>query len=112
MIAAIIAEAAPHIRAQLSSLLAELWPALLINVVAPANDGVAALAGVAPANDGVAALAAIRAHGPDVLFLDVKTPGLSGVEALQAVGLRLRAISRTTFRRSESVEATIGRVPN
>lgn len=99
MIAAIIAEAAPHIRAQLSSLLAELWPALLINVVAPAHDG-------------VAALAAIRAHGPDVLFLDVKTPGLSGVEALQAVGLRLRAISRTTFRRSESVEATIGRVPN
>lgn len=71
MTTAIIAEDEPHIRAQLTSLLAELWPGLNI---------------VAAAQDGVAALAAIRAHEPDVLFLDVKMPGLSGVEVLQATG--------------------------
>ena len=71
MTTAIIAEDEPHIRAQLATLLAELWPDLKI---------------VAAAHDGVAALAAIRAHEPDVLFLDVKMPGLSGVEVLQAVG--------------------------
>ncbi len=71
MTTAIIAEDEPHIRAQLATLLGDLWPALNI---------------VAAANDGVTALAAIRAHEPDVLFLDVKMPGLSGVEVLQAVG--------------------------
>lgn len=71
MTTAIVAEDEPHIRAQLADLLVELWPELSI---------------VAAAHDGVAALAAIRAHEPDVLFLDVKMPGLSGVEVLQAVG--------------------------
>lgn len=69
MTTALIAEDEPHIRAQLVALLNELWPALNI---------------VAEAQDGVVALAAIRAHEPDVLFLDVKMPGLSGVEVLQA----------------------------
>jgi DNA-binding LytR/AlgR family response regulator len=73
MTAAIIAEDEPHIRAQLAALLAKLWPVLRI---------------VAEAEDGVTALAAIRAHEPDVLFLDVKMPGLSGVEVLQALGAR------------------------
>ncbi len=71
MTTAVIAEDEPHIRAQLTSMLAELWPELNI---------------VASAHDGVAALVAIRAYEPDVLFLDVKMPGLSGVEVLQAVG--------------------------
>ena len=42
MTTAIIAEDEPHIRAQLTQLLAELWPEL--NIVAAAHDGVAALA--------------------------------------------------------------------
>lgn len=71
MTTALIAEDEPHIRAQLVALLAALWPALNI---------------VVEAHDGVAALAAIAAHEPDVLFLDVKMPGLCGVEVLQAVG--------------------------
>ena len=71
MTTALIAEDEPHIRAQLTQLLAELWPDLNI---------------VAAAHDGVAALALIRAHEPDVLFLDVKMPGLNGVDVLQAAG--------------------------
>lgn len=71
MTTAIVAEDEPHIRAQLVALLAQLWPDLEI---------------VAEAEDGVAALAAIRLHEPDLLFLDVKMPGLSGVEVLQALG--------------------------
>jgi DNA-binding LytR/AlgR family response regulator len=73
MTAAVVAEDEPHIRAQLVALLAQLWPELQI---------------VAEAEDGIAALAAIRAHEPDVLFLDVKMPGLSGVEVLQALDAR------------------------
>lgn len=72
MATALIVEDEPHIHAQLGALLAELWPALKI---------------VATAEDDVAALAAFREHEPDVLFLDVKMPGLSGVEVLQAAGL-------------------------
>jgi DNA-binding LytR/AlgR family response regulator len=73
MTTAIIAEDEPHIRAQLVAFLAQLWPNLEI---------------AAEAEDGIAALAAIRAHEPDVLFLDVKMPGLSGVEVLQALDAR------------------------
>ena len=82
MTTAIIAEDEPHILAQLTSLLAELWPDL--NVVAAAPDG-------------VTALAAIRAHEPDVLFLDVKMPGLSGVEVLQAAGQGAAPSCATVF---------------
>ena len=85
MTTSIIAEDEPHIRAQLAAMLAELWPALTI---------------VAEAHDGVAALAAIRTHEPDVLFLDVKMPGLSGVEVLQALaqgGQRFATVFITAF---------------
>lgn len=85
MTTAIIAEDEPHIRAQLAAMLAELWPALTI---------------VAEAHDGVAALTAIRTHQPDVLFLDVKMPGLSGVEVLQALaqgGQRFATVFITAF---------------
>lgn len=71
MTTAIIAEDEPHIRKQLRTLLAELWPELTV---------------VAEAPDGVAALSVLREHAPDIAFLDVKMPGLTGVDVLQAIG--------------------------
>ena len=71
MTTALIAEDEPHIRTQLKALLAELWPTLHI---------------VAEAEDGMQALAAMREHVPDVAFLDMKMPGLSGLDVVQALG--------------------------
>jgi len=71
MTTALVAEDEPHIRTQLKALLAELWPTLHI---------------VSEVEDGIQALAAMREHAPDVAFLDMKMPGLSGLEVVQALG--------------------------
>ena len=70
MTTALIAEDEPHIRVQLKALLAQLWPSLRI---------------VTEVEDGIQALAAMREHAPDVAFLDMKMPGLSGLEVVQAL---------------------------
>jgi DNA-binding NtrC family response regulator len=40
---------------------------------------------VETADDGMKALAIVRARPPDVIFLDIHLPGISGVEVLKAV---------------------------
>ena len=62
---AVIAEDEPVLRGELRDALAKLWPDLEI---------------CAEADDGIAALREISAHAPDVLFLDIQMPGLSGLE--------------------------------
>jgi DNA-binding LytR/AlgR family response regulator len=62
---AIIAEDEEVLREQLRERLAALWPELKI---------------IAEAEDGVAALRAFEADTPDILFLDIQMPGLSGLE--------------------------------
>jgi DNA-binding LytR/AlgR family response regulator len=62
---AVIAEDEPVLRGELRDTLAKLWPELEI---------------CAEAEDGIAALREISAHAPDVLFLDIQMPGLSGLE--------------------------------
>jgi len=48
---------------------------------------------VAECTDGPSAIAAVRAHQPDVLFLDVQMPGMTGFEVLQALkGTRLPVV--------------------
>lgn len=67
---AVIAEDEPLLAAALRHELAGLWPELQVQAMVP---------------DGRAAVAAALAHRPDVLFLDIRMPGLSGLDAAQAV---------------------------
>jgi DNA-binding LytR/AlgR family response regulator len=70
---AVIAEDEPVLRGQLKDMLGAVWPEL--NVVAEAQDG-------------FQAMRALEEHSPDVLFLDIEMPGLTGIEiARRASGL-------------------------
>ena len=69
---AVIAEDEPVLRGELRDTLAKLWPELVV---------------CAEAEDGIEAMRALTAHAPDVLFLDIQMPGMSGLEvAKQASG--------------------------
>lgn len=65
----IVAEDEELLRSALVGLLREVWPQLEI---------------VAECEDGGAALEAIAEHQPDVAFLDIRMPGLTGLEVAAA----------------------------
>jgi DNA-binding LytR/AlgR family response regulator len=67
---ALIAEDEPLLAESLRADLAALWPELQV---------------VATVGDGSSAVAHALARGPDVCFLDIRMPGLSGLEAAQAL---------------------------
>ena len=67
---AIIAEDEPMLAKTLSRLLAEVWPELDI---------------VAIAEDGIKAVDVALQHTPDVMVLDIKMPGRSGLEVAETV---------------------------
>lgn len=67
---AVIAEDEPVLARTLSRLLGDVWPELLI---------------VGVAEDGVRATELGLAHAPDVMFLDIKMPGRTGLEVAEAV---------------------------
>ena len=61
---------------------------------------------VGEAGDGAAALDAARTHDPDVLLMDVRMPGLDGIEAtarLTGANARTRVLVLTTFDLDEYV---------
>lgn len=62
---ALIAEDEPGLRQQLAERLVALWPQLDL---------------IASVGDGISAIEALEAHKPDILFLDIQMPALSGVE--------------------------------
>lgn len=69
---ALIAEDEPLLLAELRDALTSIWPALDI---------------CAEAEDGIQALQALEAKSPDILFLDIQMPGMTGLEvAHQASG--------------------------
>lgn len=70
---ALIAEDEPILAATLARTLQKLWPALQ-------------LAGTAP--NGIAAVEQGLALRPDILFLDIKMPGQTGIEAAQELAER------------------------
>lgn len=67
---AILAEDEPLLLAELREALAGLWPELQV---------------VAEASDGASTVRAIREHAPDVAFLDINMPQLSGLEVARVV---------------------------
>ena len=69
MLKCVIAEDEALLRDELSRLLSAAWPALNI---------------VAECDDGGTALEAIAEHQPDVAFLDIRMPGLTGLEVAAA----------------------------
>jgi len=67
---AVIAEDEPVLRAELREIVGRLWPELEI---------------CAEAADGIEAIRALEQHAPDVLFLDIQMPGMSGLEVARHV---------------------------
>ena len=79
---AIIAEDEPLLREELAELLASLWPELAV---------------VAETGDGIATLQALEKHSPDVLFLDINMPGLSGLEVARQASGRCHIVFVTAY---------------
>lgn len=79
---AIIAEDEPLQRRELRSMLSELWPELEV---------------VAECDDGFEALQAIEQHKPQVLILDIRMPGVSGLEVARAAGTNCQVIFVTAY---------------
>lgn len=82
MPSAVIAEDEPLLGDELREALAALWPELEI---------------VATAADGIAATGAIRAHAPDVVFLDINMPGLTGLEVAKIVQGKTAVVFLTAY---------------
>jgi DNA-binding LytR/AlgR family response regulator len=81
----VIAEDEALLRDELVQQLTQAWPQLKI---------------VAACDDGAAALEAIAAHQPDVAFLDIRMPGLSGLEvaaALESCSPRTQVVFVTAY---------------
>lgn len=79
---ALVAEDEPLLRESLIRMLAGAWPELEI---------------VAEARNGREAKALFDEHQPDVCFLDVQMPGVSGVEAAADIGGRAHLVFVTAF---------------
>jgi DNA-binding LytR/AlgR family response regulator len=67
---AVIADDERLMREQLRARLAEVWPELQL---------------VAEAKNGTEAVALVAQHRPDIVFLDIRMPGLTGVEAAKQI---------------------------
>ena len=79
---ALIADDEPLLREALARQLAELWPQLSV---------------VAAARNGREAVEAFELHRPDICFLDVHMPGLSGLEAAHHIGGRAHLVFVTAY---------------
>jgi DNA-binding LytR/AlgR family response regulator len=72
MTRAVIADDERLMREQLRARLGEVWPDLQI---------------VAEAKNGLEAVDLTREHRPDIVFLDIRMPGMTGVEAAREIAL-------------------------
>ena len=79
---ALIADDEPLLRESLARQLAQAWPELEV---------------VAQARNGREAVKMFEAKKPDVCFLDVHMPGLSGIEAAHRIGSRAHLVFVTAY---------------
>jgi DNA-binding LytR/AlgR family response regulator len=79
---AVIAEDEPLVRGEIRQLLGSLWPELDI---------------LCEVGDGEQAVAALERYAPDVFFLDIQMPGLSGLEVARRLGGRAHVVFITAF---------------
>src|SRR5262245_47146466 len=79
---AIVAEDERVLREELVTHLAGLWPALKI---------------VGSAKDGVEALSLIQKRAPDIAFLDIQMPGMTGLEVARLAPATCRIVFVTAF---------------
>jgi DNA-binding LytR/AlgR family response regulator len=79
---ALIADDEPHLAQYLKEQLAQLWPELTI---------------VATARNGSEAAAQIAALQPDLAFLDIQMPGLTGLEVAQGIEGETRVVFVTAY---------------
>ena len=79
---ALIAEDEPLLAAALQQELLRAWPALQI---------------VASVGDGLSAVQQALALRPDVLFLDIRMPGLSGLEVAERIGRQAHVVFVTAY---------------
>ncbi len=79
---AVIAEDEPLLRAELKEALAELWPEVEIK---------------AAAKNGIEAIRALEAYEPDVLFLDIQMPGMTGLDVARVASGRSHVVFVTAY---------------
>src|SRR6266404_675626 len=79
---ALIAEDEANLCDELRETLADLWPELVICAVAA---------------DGFQALQQLEQHAPDVLFLDIQMPGMSGLEVAKRASGKAHVVFVTAY---------------
>lgn len=79
---ALIADDEAHLAEHLRARLAELWPELALLPLAA---------------NGLEALRAIDEHAPDIAFLDIRMPGLTGLELAARLDARTHVVFVTAF---------------
>ncbi|HKU86929.1 MAG TPA: LytTR family DNA-binding domain-containing protein [Casimicrobiaceae bacterium] len=79
---AVLAEDEPLLRRELKEALTALWPELAI---------------VAEAEDGMQAAQALDKLGPDVIFLDIQMPGMTGLDVARTASGRCHVVFVTAY---------------
>lgn len=79
---AVLADDEPYMHASLKDQLRDAWPNLVVRGVA---------------EDGPSALRLLQTHEPDVAFLDIRMPGLSGLQVAQACRRKTHVVFVTAF---------------
>jgi DNA-binding LytR/AlgR family response regulator len=79
---ALIAEDEPLLVEELTEALGRLWPELSV---------------IARARNGIDALRLVEEHAPDVVFLDIQIPGMTGLDVAKQLGQRTHVVFVTAF---------------